>query len=41
MTEEEMNELAAAFIEGLRPEIEQIVREEVEKYFEERIPDFD
>lgn len=41
MTEKEIEKLVDAFEEELTNKIRQIVREEVEKYFDERIPKFD
>ena len=41
MTEKELKKLVDKFEKQLMDDIRQIVREEVEKYFDERIPEFD
>jgi len=41
MTEKELESLVDAFEEQLIKDIRKIVKEEVEKYFDERIPEFD
>lgn len=41
MTEKELEKLVDDFEEQLMNDIRQIVREEVEKYFERQVPDFE
>jgi len=41
MTEKELEKLVDKFEKELTNEIRQIVREEVEKYFERQVPDFE
>lgn len=41
MTEKELESLVDAFEEQLIKDIRKIVKEEVEKYFERQVPDFE
>jgi|Wag4MinimDraft_12_1082652.scaffolds.fasta_scaffold00649_12 hypothetical protein len=41
MTEKELEKLVDAFEEELTNKIREIIREEIEEYFERKVPDFE